>query len=88
MYSGVELKVQLTRIGNSRGVRIPKPIIRQCGFGDHVEMRVTLDGLVIAPHRPARQGWKQAFSEGRKPAEGLLLKGLPANKFDREEWKW
>ena len=82
------MRAQLTRIGNSRGIRIPKPLIAQCGLGDDVELRVTAQGLVIAPHRPVRRGWKQAFTADPPTREDLLLKGLPANAFDREEWKW
>jgi antitoxin MazE len=88
MSSGnVKLRVSLTRIGNSRGIRIPKPLIAQCGLGDQVELRVTAEGLVIAPHRPMRSGWKNAFAQGT-PLEGLLLEGMPPNKFDRAEWEW
>jgi antitoxin MazE len=83
----MNLRVSLTRIGNSRGIRIPKPLIAQCGLGDQVELRVTAEGLVIAPHRPMRCGWKNAFSQDR-PSEVLLLEDLPPNKFDREEWEW
>jgi antitoxin MazE len=81
------VRVALTRIGNSRGIRIPKPLIAQCGLGDQVELRVTAEGLVIAPHRPMRSGWKNAFVND-PPSEGLLLKDFPPNNFDREEWKW
>lgn len=82
------MRAQLTRIGNSRGIRIPKPLIEQCGLGDEVELRVTAKGLVIAPHRPARRGWKQAFTANGAAGEGLLLNHLPASKFDVEEWEW
>jgi antitoxin MazE len=82
------IRVQLTRIGNSRGVRIPKPVIEQCGLGDEVELRVTEQGLTIAPHRPPRSGWKDAFSREQSSSDELLLQELPANAFDREEWKW
>jgi len=81
------MRTQLTRIGNSRGIRIPKPLIAQCGLNDEVELRVTADGLVIAPHRQVRSGWRSAFAQDQ-PAPGLLLKEVPANAFDREEWEW
>jgi antitoxin MazE len=88
MTSGnMKLRASLTRIGNSRGIRIPKPLIAQCGLGEQVELRVTAEGLVIAPHRPMRSGWKNAFAQ-EDSSEGLLLKGLPPTKFDREEWEW
>jgi antitoxin MazE len=81
------MKQELTRIGNSRGIRIPKPLIEQCGLGEVVELRVTPEGLVIAPHRKPRQGWKQAFLEAGPPGE-MLLDSLPPNRFDEEEWEW
>ncbi len=54
-YNVITMKLELTRIGNSRGIRIPKPLIAQCGLGDVVEIRVTPEGLVIAPNRAPRQ---------------------------------
>jgi antitoxin MazE len=82
------MRVQLARIGNSRGVRIPKPLIEQCGLGEEVELRVTAQGLMIAPHRRPRSGWKEAFGQKKPGREGLLLKEIPPSAFDREEWKW
>jgi antitoxin MazE len=82
------LRTQLTRVGNSRGIRIPKPLIDQCGLAGDLELRVTAEGLVIAPHRPARLGWKHAFVRGVTAHDEPLLKDLPPSRFDREEWKW
>lgn len=82
------MRLELTRIGNSRGIRIPKPLIVQCGFGDTVELRVVPEGLVISPHRSPRRGWREAFAAAPKRERGLLLDGLAANAFDRKEWKW
>jgi antitoxin MazE len=79
------MRLELTRIGNSRGIRIPKPLIAQCGLGDVVELHVTPDGLVIAPHRTRRQGWKQAFGAS-PPTQGETLTELAApNAFDGED---
>ena len=81
------MRLELTRIGNSRGIRIPKPLITQCGLGDVVELRVTPEGIVIAPHRAAREGWKQAFAASRSTESETLLDPA-ANAFDGEDWKW
>jgi antitoxin MazE len=83
------MKVELVRIGNSRGIRIPKPIIDQCGFGDTVDLRVERDCLVIAPDRQPRQGWEEAFqAAGPTTEDQLPLDTIPPNEFDREEWQW
>jgi antitoxin MazE len=83
------MRVELVRIGNSRGIRIPKPIIEQCGFGDSVDLRVEDDRLVIAPAHSPRQGWKAAFAESAADdRDPLLLESVPPNEFDEEEWAW
>jgi len=83
------MKTELVRIGNSRGIRIPKPIIEQCRLGDTVEMRIEDDRLVISSQRKPRQGWEEAFrAAGSAESDELLLESIPANKFDREEWEW
>ncbi|HEY7391810.1 MAG TPA: AbrB/MazE/SpoVT family DNA-binding domain-containing protein [Bryobacteraceae bacterium] len=83
------MKIELVRIGNSRGIRIPKPIIEQCGLGDTVELRVEKDRLIIAPARGPREGWKEAFAAaGSSRHDRLLLDALGRNKFDEEEWEW
>jgi antitoxin MazE len=87
--SDLSMKAELVRIGNSRGIRIPKPIIEQCGLRDTVELTVEGDRLVVTPKQLLRQGWEEAFRAGGCPAsDELLLETLPANKFDSEEWQW
>jgi len=82
------MKAELVRIGNSRGIRIPKPIIEQCGFGEVVELRVENDRLVISPERRPRQGWAEAFRAARRASHDDLLLGDFPNDFDHKEWEW
>lgn len=82
------MKQDLIRIGNSRGIRIPKPLIEQCGLGDVVELRVSSEGLVITPHRSPRHGWREAFAVAFQAEHNLLSDHAPTNVFDRQDWKW
>jgi antitoxin MazE len=83
------MRVELVRIGNSRGIRIPKALIEQCGFGGAVDLRVEKDRLVIAPDRAPRQGWKEAFAAaGSSARDSLPFEALPPNEFDDAEWTW
>ncbi len=43
------MKTRLVSIGNSRGVRLPKPLIEEAGLSDEVEIRVRAGAIVIAP---------------------------------------
>jgi antitoxin MazE len=84
------LKVELVRIGNSRGIRIPKPLIEQCGFGDTVELHIEQNRLVIAPDQAPRQNWRKSFAAAAPDIDKdqLLLDTMPQGAFDREEWTW
>ena len=83
------LKVKLVKIGNSRGVRLPKPVIEQCGFGDTVEFRVEDNRVVISPNRPIRKGWAESFQAIRmRGDDALLLDDAAPNAFDDTEWEW
>jgi antitoxin MazE len=71
------MRASLVRIGNSKGLRIPKPVLEQCGFGSEVELQVEPGRLVVlpAPAHP-RAGWEQAFPDEVRA------------RFDEEEWTW
>jgi antitoxin MazE len=82
------MKTDLVRIGNSRGIRIPKPLIEQCGFGDTVEVRIERDCLIISPERQPRQSWGEAFRAAGSSSQDELTMEKGSNEFDREEWRW
>ncbi|HEX4489260.1 MAG TPA: AbrB/MazE/SpoVT family DNA-binding domain-containing protein [Terriglobales bacterium] len=80
------MKAELIKIGNSRGVRIPKALIEQCGLGTEVELRVEKDRLVISPQRRPREDWAAKFKAAAQHDE--LLMPVGPNEFDLEEWQW
>jgi antitoxin MazE len=83
------MKTELVQIGNSRGIRIPKPLIEQCALGDTVELRVENDCLVISSERKPRQGWEEAFlAAGPAIHDELLLEAAEPSEFDLKEWQW
>ncbi|MFY9660675.1 MAG: AbrB/MazE/SpoVT family DNA-binding domain-containing protein [Terriglobales bacterium] len=83
------MKTELVRIGNSRGIRIPKPFIEQCGLGETVDLRVADDCLIISPERKPRHGWDGAFQASNHSAQDeLLLEAAEPNEFDHKEWRW
>jgi antitoxin MazE len=82
------MKTRLVRIGNSRGVRIPKPLIEEAGLGDEVELRVREGTLVIAPLREVREGWAAAARNAALRADDGLSVEPSATRFDEEEWDW
>ncbi len=43
------MKARLVKIGNSRGVRIAKPLLEEAGLTDEVEIRARAGAVVITP---------------------------------------
>ncbi len=82
------MKTRLVRIGNSRGVRIPKPLLELAGLEDEVELRVVEDGIVIASVREPRAGWEAAARLVRERGEDGLLDVPTRTRFDSAEWQW
>lgn len=82
------MKTKLIRIGNSRGVRIPKPLLEQAGLEDEVQLRVIDSGIVIESAATRRDGWDTAAAKLRERGDdGLLDAPLPTG-FDESEWVW
>lgn len=80
-------KARLVRIGNSRGVRLPKPLIEQAGLSDEVELDARDGAIVIHATNGPRAGWAAAAAD--LAARGQRLLDPPATtRFDREEWTW
>lgn len=83
------MKTSLIRIGNSKGVRIPKPILEQCGLEDRIDMVVRGKALIIRPAHGPREGWAEAFSHtASSEAEPQLLPDDASEEWDATEWRW
>ena len=66
---------KIIKIGNSQGIRIPKPIIAMANLEDIELDFVVLDsGLLITPDRKARIGWKNNTSQDELTADWEWLK--------------
>jgi antitoxin MazE len=48
------MKTKLIRIGNSRGVRIPKPLLKQSGLEGEVRLRVVEGGIMVEAEKSSR----------------------------------
>ena len=82
------MKTRIVRIGNSRGVRIPKPLLQEAGLEDEVHLSLGPDGILISPVTPARTGWAEAAELVRERGEAGLLDAPAATRFDESSWEW
>ncbi|MDP2270625.1 MAG: AbrB/MazE/SpoVT family DNA-binding domain-containing protein [Archangium sp.] len=75
--------IQLVKIGNSRGVRLPRAVIEEAGLEDAVELRVQKGVITLKPVNATRAGWAEgARSCHEQGDDGALLSF--ANDFDAE----
>ncbi len=81
------MKTKLVRIGNSRGIRLPKLLIEQAGLEDDVELELQGGTVVIRPLASTRAGWAEAAA-ALAATGGGLLDPIVATDFDRDEWAW
>ena len=77
------MKTKIVRIGNSRGIRIPKSLLHQCHLDGPVEVDVQGDQLVVRSLARPRSGWDDAFRDMHQTGERS-----PPSRWDREEWRW
>ncbi len=82
------MKTRLVRVGNSRGVRLPKPLIEEAGLTDEVELRARDGAIVIARVARVRSGWADAARRMRERDDDLLLDVPTPTRFDKREWRW
>ena len=79
------MKARLIRIGNSRGIRLAKPVLEQAGLEDEVEIRVEPGAVIITAAVTPRAGWAEAAA---KHGPSALLDAPTAARFDGSEWSW
>ena len=86
----MSVRARIVRIGNSRGIRVPKSMLEQCQFGDTVDLSVEDGRLVVRPVHAPRAGWDAAFAAMAAAGDDRLLDAgrWPASDWDDTEWTW
>jgi antitoxin MazE len=83
------VKTRVVKIGNSRGIRIPKLLIDQLGLGEEVELAVQERQLVVRPLHGPRDGWEEQFRLMAERGDDRLLDDVAStSQWDEEEWEW
>lgn len=82
------MKTTLIPIGNSRGVRIPKPFIDQCHLTEEIEIEVQNHRIIIQSAHKARSSWDGAFAAMAKNMDDKMLDNPTQTRWDKEEWQW
>ena len=84
------MRTRLVHIGNSLGIRIPRPVLEQVGLTGEIELTVHENSLVLAPVRAARAGWADAFRAMAERGDDALVDGefSALSTWDKDQWQW
>jgi antitoxin MazE len=85
--------IVLTKIGNSQGIRIPKPLIEQAHLKDaELQLEVVNNGLLIKPIiNMDRKSWRsnieKVLSDNNQVEDEAVLHDF-LNDSDLEDFEW
>jgi antitoxin MazE len=82
------MKAHIVRIGNSRGIRLPKTLLQEAQLEDEVELQAEPGRILISKTAKPRAGWSDAAKRMREENEDRLIDQPTPTQFDTEEWKW
>ncbi len=83
------MRVKLTTIGNSKGVRLPKSVLQECQVEEEgFELEVKDGSIVLHPVRGFRAEWEEHFKAMAEAGGDVLLDEETSTEFDEEDWQW
>ena len=81
-------KTRIVKIGNSRGIRVPKALLEQAQLSDEVELQAEPGRLVVRAGRRPRAGWAEAAKAMHARGDDHLLDEPTTTRFEEEDWEW
>ena len=78
----------IRRLGNSRGIIIPKPMLKEAGLDKEAEIALERGVIVLRPaRRNPRQGWAEASRKVAGAGDDKLIWPEFGNRDD-EDLQW
>ena len=81
-------RARIVRIGNSKGIRIPKVLLEHAQLPDEVELQAENGRLIVRAARGPRAGWAAAAHTMHDQGDDQLLDATTVSRFDEKEWRW
>ena len=82
------MKGLIIRMGNSRGIRLPKTLLHKARLEGKVELQAEPGRILISKPAKPRAGWAKPARRMRERGEDQLLDQPTPTRFDTEERKW
>ena len=75
--------VSVVQIGNSKGIRLSKTLLKKYHITDKIELVLENDYIILRPLAEPRKNWELAFAEMHRNGDDTLLID---SVFDNENW--
>lgn len=85
------MNAMVRKIGNSKGVIIPKSMLKECAIEDNISVEVKDKHIIItaaAPVKRKRQGWAAKFKEMAAAGDDALVIPDVLKDDDTTDWTW
>lgn len=80
------MNVHIIQIGNSKGIRLPKNLLKKYNITDVVELILEEDCIILKPKTASRTGWEKLFEEMHENGDDKLLVSDVFEDENLEEW--
>lgn len=81
------MEISLIKIGNSKGIRLPKVLIEKYNLADSIELLLEKDFIILKPIKSARKDWEKSFKQMHENGDDQPLLPDFFNDEDLGEWK-
>jgi len=81
-------RTRIVRIGNSRGIRVPKLLLDQADLPEEVEIRAEPGRLVVSAAARPRAGWAAKAQAMHQREDDVALDEPTSTRFDETGWRW
>lgn len=82
------MEAKLVRIGNSKGIRLPKSMLVQTGMTERIEIEARGRSIILKPIKEPRSGWEASFAKGSSKLSKEDRAWLDADLVFGEGDKW
>lgn len=80
------MNISVISIGNSKGIRLGKPLLEKYNIKDTVELILEKDYIIIKPTNSPRKGWEKAFKKMHENGDDKPLMPDIFEDENLEEW--
>lgn len=81
------MNLNVIKIGNSKGIRFPSYILKECNIYDVVNLYVKEGKIIIEPIMNTRKNWNQEFIRMHQKNDDTLIIDDSLD-MNLEEWEW